>query len=339
MNLPANKRRQTIAALGAGALANALPAFAQQPPKPPEKIWRVGYLGTRTRPASIDGDFVGGFVQGLRERGYVEGRNLVIEWRFAEDDFTRVPALAAELVQLKPDVIVSGASQGISALQKVSGTIPIVMLGINDPVGSGFVVSLARPGGNVTGNSNNSADIAAKQLQVLLEIAPKVKRVAVLLNPDNRSSAAILSTIVTTAQKKAGVTILPSEARTPPAIESAFALMKQGRAEALMVTGDGMFHGQLPVIAALAIKQRLPSVALIRQYADAGGLMSYGSSFRENHRRAAYYVDRIFKGAKPADLPVEQPTKFELFINGNTAKALGLTIPQSLLISAEKVIE
>ena len=341
MNHPVNQRRTLITALGAGALGQvmALPAIAQAQGKPAEKIWRVGYLGTRTRPASIDADFANGFVQGLRERGYVEGRNLVIEWRFAGNDLARVPGLAFDLVQLKPDVIVSGASQGISALQKATSTIPLVMLGINDPTGSGFVASLAHPGGNITGTSNNSTDIAAKQLQVLLEIAPKVKRVAVLLNPDNRSSAAILSTIVTTAQKKAGVIILPFEARTAPAIEPAFALMKQGRAEALMVTGDAMFHGQLPAIAALAIRQRLPSVALIRQYADAGGLMSYGSSFRENFRRAAYYVDRIFRGAKPAGLPVEEPAHFELLINGKTAKALGLKIPQALLIMAEKVIE
>ena len=336
-----NTRRRNFAALGAGALTQvvALPAIAQALGKPAEKIWRVGYLGTRTRPASIDADFAGGLVQGLRELGYVEGRNLAIEWRFAGNDLARVPGLVLDLVQLKPDVNVSGASQGISALQKATSTIPVVMLGINDPTGSGFVASLARPGGNITGASNNASDITAKQLQVLLEIAPKVKRVAVLLNPDNRSSVAILSTIVTTAQKKAGVTILPSEARTAPAIESAFALMKQGRAEALMVTGDGMFHAQLPAVAALAIKQRLPSVALIRQYADAGGLMSYGSSFRENFRRAAYYVDRIFRGAKPAGLPVEEPAHFELLINGKTAKALGLKIPQALLIMTEKVIE
>ena len=162
---------------------------------------------------------------------------------------------------------------------------------------------------------------------------------AVLLNPDNRSSAAVLATIAATAQKVTGVTILPFEARTAPAIASAFALLKQSRAEALMLAPDGMFHTQLTAMAALALKQRLPSIALIREYVDAGGLMSYGPSFRDNHRRAAYFVDRIFKGTKPADLPVEQPNIYELFINGTTAKALGLKIPHALLITAEKVIE
>ncbi len=341
MKHPMNQRRNLITALGAGALTQvvALPAIAQPQGKPAEKIWRVGFLSLRRRPASIDAHFIGGLLQGLRERGYVEGRNLVIEWRFADDDLARLSGLAAELVQLKPDLIASGASQGISALQQATSTIPIVMTGINDPTGSGFVASLARPGGNITGTSSNAADITAKQLQVLLEMAPRLSRVAVLLNPGNRSSPAMLATIVATAKKMAGVTVLPFEARTAPVIESAFALLKQSRAEALMVTGDALFHAQLPAIAALANKQRLPSIGLIREYVDAGGLMSYGPSFRDNHHRAAYYVDRIFKGAKPADLPVEEPTRFELFINGKTAKALGLKIPHSLLIMAEKVIE
>ena len=334
-----NQRRKTLIALGAGMLTNASPAFSQQPAKAPEKVWRIGFLSVRSRPASIDAHFIGGLLQGLRERGYVEGKNLIIDWRFAGDELARLPALAAELVQLKPDLIAAGATQGISALQKATSTIPIVMTGINDPAGSGFVASLARPGGNITGTSSIAADITAKQLQVLLEMAPKLSRVAVLLNPGNRSSPAMLATIVATAKKRAGVTILPFEAQTLSAIESTFALLKQSRAEALMVTGDGLFHAQFPTIAALANKQGLPSIALIREYVDADGLMSYGPSFRDNHRRAAYYVDRIFKGAKPADLPVEQPTRFELFINGKTAKALGLTIPRTLLITAEMVIE
>ena len=332
-----NARRTFLAALGAGAFADALDTFAQVLGKPLPKIWRVGFIWAASRATtqrSLDT-----ILRKLREMGYVEGRDFTTEHRWADGNATLLPGFAAELVSRKVDLIVTYSTEAAQAAKAATRDIPVVFTMVSDPVASSVVNSLARPGGNVTGNSNNSADIAAKQLQVLLEIAPKVKRVAVLLNPDNRSSAAILSTIVTTAQKKAGVTILPSEARTAPAIESAFALMKQVRAEALMLTGDGMFHGQLPAIAALAIKQRLPSVALIRQYADTGGLMSYGSSFRENYRRAAYYVDRIFKGAKPADLPVEEPTRFELLINGKTAKALGLKIPQSLLIMAEKVIE
>ena len=333
-----NRRRKTLFALGAGALANALPAFAQQPAKPADKIWRVGFLAPRARPASMDADFLGGFPQGMRERGYVEGKNLVIEWRFADGDLTRLPALAAELVQLKPDVIVASGPQAISAAQKATATIPIVMGVTGNPVVEGFVASLARPGGNITGSMINAGEIYSKRLEMLLEIAPKVSRVAFLMNPDNRNHVAALAEIQA-AGLKVKVKILAAEARTSESIEAAFALMKREKTGAVMMQPDAIFNAHTRRIAELALQQRLPLISAIRDYVDAGGLMSYGASFRDSFHRAAYYVDRIFKGAKPADLPVEQPMRFELFINGKTAKALGLKIPHSLLITAENVIE
>lgn len=333
-----NRRRETIAALGAGLLAGVLPAFAQQAPTPAGKIWRVGFLVPRHRSASMDTEFNGGFPQGMRERGYVEGKNLVIEWRFADGDLTRLPALAAELVQLKVDALIGGGPQAIRALQQATTTIPIVMGVIGNPEAEGFIASLARPGGNITGPMINAGDIIAKRLQMLLEIAPKVSRVAVLINPENRNHVVGLADIQAAGQKLK-VKILAAQARTSQDIEGAFALMQRDKAGAVIMNPDAIFNSHTRRIADLALKLRLPLITGIREYVDAGCLMSYGASFRDNFHRGAYYVDRIFKGAKPTDLPVEQPTRFELFINGKTAKALGLKIPQSLLIMAEKVIE
>ena len=340
MKHPMNQRRNLITALGAGALTQvaALPAIAQALSKPAEKIWRVGYLLPRGRPASIDAHFIGGFPRGMRELGYVEGKNLVIDWRFAGNDLARLPGLAAELEQLKPDVIVTSGGQAISAVQQATGTIPIVMAVSIDPVGSGLVKSLARPGGNTTGNSTNMVEISSKYLEMLLDMAPKLTRVAVLLNPSNNAYTALLASIEANAQKTR-VKLLPMEVRSAAEIDAAFAAMKRDRAGAVIVQADTLFNAHLPAIAELALRQRLLSIGGLREFTGAGGLMSYGPNFPESFRRAAYFVDRIFKGAKPADLPIEQPTKFELFINGKTAKALGLTIPQSLLITAEKVIE
>ncbi len=328
-----NNRRKLIFALGAAALAVPFGSFAQQQ----GKVWRVGFLGTR-RPASLDTDFIGAFPQGMRELGYIEGKNLVIEWRFADGDGERLPGLAAELVQLKVNVILAGAVQSARAAQKATTTIPIVVALWNDPMGTGLIKSLAHPGGNVTGNSIMLDDIGPKQLEMLLSMAPKLTRVAVLLNPANSGHITTLGRVQAAAQN-VRVKILPVEARVPQEIEKAFAMMAREKAEAVIVMPDGIFNGKARQIADLAAKNRLPSIAGIRNYVEAGCLMSYGASFSDSFRRAATYVDKIFKGAKPGDLPVEQPTKFELFINGKTAKALGLKIPQSLLITAEKVIE
>ena len=334
-----NHRRKLLAALGTGALAAPFGALAQQPAKPAEKIWRVGYLTARRRAASSsDGDFQEAFLQGMRERGYVEGKNLAFEWHAAERDMTRLPGPAAALVQSRPDLILAFGPQATSAARGATATIPIVMAAVGDPVVEGFVASLARPGGNITGPSLNNPEITSKRLELLLAIAPAVKRVAFLFNPANRSHIAGLANLQSDAQK-IKVSIVPVAARTPAEIEAAFAAMRRENAGGAILNTDAIFNGHIGQIAQLALKHRLPSICGLRDYVDAGCLMSYGASFRDAFHRSAYYADRIFKGAKPADLPVEEPTKFELFINGKTAKALGLKIPYSLLITAERVIE
>jgi putative tryptophan/tyrosine transport system substrate-binding protein len=331
-----NNRRKLLVTLGAGALSFAvLPgSFGQQQ----GKVWRVGFLAMRSPTASNPVDAYGAFLQGMRQLGYVEGKNLIIEWRLAEGQVERLPTLAAELVQLKVDVIVAAGVQPTSAAQKATTTIPIVMANSIDPVGSGFVASLVRPGGNITGLSNLIGDLSPKHFEMLRSMVPKLSRVAILVNPTNSGHATILKTVQTAAQKSS-VKILSVQARNPQEIETAFSTMTQDNAEAVIVANDLFFNQQRRQVAELAQKNRLPSVAAVRGYVEAGGLMSYGPSFVENYRRAATYVDKIFKGAKPGDLPVEQPTKFEMFINRKTAKALGFTIPQSLLISADKIIE
>jgi putative ABC transport system substrate-binding protein len=328
------RRRKLIVALGAGVLAAPFIAFAQQQ----GKIWRVGFLASRGRPDSLDTDPFGGFPRGMRELGYIEGKNLEIEWRYAEGKSERLPSLVAELVQLKVDVIVTVGTPAHGAAQKATATIPIVMGAVADPVGGGFVKSLARPGGNVTGISNLASDLGPKHLEMLISMVPKLSRVAILVNSSNPSHAPILKSVQAAAQR-AGVKILPVEARTLQEIEKAFSIMAKDNAKALIVVLDPFFIQQRQQIAALAVKIRLPSMFPYHEDVEAGGLMSYGADATDIFRRAATYVDKIFKGAKPSDLPVEQPTKFELYINGKTAKALGLKSPQSLLISADKVIE
>ena len=329
-----NNRRKLLIALGASALTMPLCSIAQQQ----NKVWRVGFLSQRARPDSLDSDVIGAFYRGMRDLGYIEGKNLVIEWRFAERRIELLPVLAAELVRLQVDVIViNGVAAGIAA-QKATATISIVFPNTGDPVAAGFVKSLARPGGNMTGLSNMSGDIIPKHLETLLRMVPKLSSVAVLLNPSNKSNIQNLERVQSAAQR-ASVKILPVEARTAPEIDKAFSAMARDKAGAVIVMNDTFFVEKRRQIAELAVKNRLASIAAVREYAEAGGLMSYGSNNADNFRRMATYVDKIFKGAKPADLPIEQPTTFELFINGKTAKALGLKIPQSLLISADKVLE
>ena len=325
-------RRESLVLLGANALMAPFSAFAQQQ----GKVWRIGWLAQGARPASFDTGPNGAFLQGLRELGYVEGKSVVIERRYADSKLELLPGLAAELAQLKVDVIVAVASPGTGAAQKASTTIPIVFVNVGDPVSSGFVKSLARPGGNITGISNMLADINSKHLEMLLDMIPRLSRIAYLLNPGNQ--AIFLKTIQAAAQMKQ-VQILPVEARTPQEIENAFAVMVREKAGAVMVSGDNLFFQQRRQLSELAAKYRLPCVSYTRSQVEAGFLMSYGPNSIDIFRRAATYVDKIFNGAKPADLPVEQPTKFEMFVNRKTAKALGLTIPQALLISADEVIE
>jgi putative ABC transport system substrate-binding protein len=274
----------------------------------------------------------------MRELGYIEGKNLIIEWRSAEASKERLPGLATELVNLKVDVIVTSGSPATRAAQRATTMIPIVMGNVGDPVHAGFVKSLARPAGNITGLSAMSRDVDLKHLEMLLGMVPRLSRVAVLLNPTNPGNIDRLGAIQAAGQKRR-LKILRAEARTPQEIDDAFTLIRQQNAGALMVLSEALFQQQVRQIGDLAAKHRLPSVAADRIYAEAGVLMSYGASLADQSLRTANYVNKIFRGAKPADLPVEQPSKFEMFINRKTAKALGLKIPQSLLISADKVIE
>jgi ABC-type uncharacterized transport system substrate-binding protein len=304
--------------------------------QPPEKVPRIGFLGPRTR--SDAGGYVDAFLQGLRDLGWVDGKTIVIEYRWAEGKSNRVPDLVAELVRLKVDVILAGSSAVAVAAKNATGTIPIVMATGGDPVGLGLVASLARPGGNVTGLSFSvGTDTIGKGLELLNESVPKARRMAALSNPANPSHALAIEPL-RIAARSLGVQLQLLEARDPNEFNNAFAAMARERVGALLVVLDPFFGFHRARLLDLAAKSRLPAMYGSREYPEAGGLMSYGTDFRYNFGRSATYVDKILKGAKPADLPVEQPTKFELVINLKTAKALGLTIPQSILARADEVI-
>jgi putative ABC transport system substrate-binding protein len=327
-----NKRRKLLVAIGASGLV-PLSTLAQQ-----GKVWRVGFMASRHLDF-VDSDYnYGPFRQGMRELGYVEGKNLIIEWRSAEGKLEHLSGIATELVNLKVDVIVAAGGPATRAAQKATTTIPIVMGSVADPVSNGFIKSLAQPAGNITGSSNMSEDVSPKQLEMLLAMVPKLSRVALLVNPSNPANVKSVE-IVQSAGHKLGVKILRTDARTPQEIDDAFSWIRQQNAGALMMWTEPFFLQQKNQIAALAVKHRLPAMGGDRIYSEAGALMSYGPNIADQYRRAATYVDRILKGAKPAELPVEQPTKFDLVINRKTARALGLTIPQTLLLSADKVIE
>ena len=274
----------------------------------------------------------------MRELGYVMGKDFVTEWRAGEGNYERLPVLAAELVALKVDVIVAGGSPAIRAAQKATSTVPIVMTNTGDPVGSGFAASLARPGGNITGMSNSNDDVSAKYLELLMALVPTLSRVAVLGNPGSSTHAAILKTLQTTAQQ-VKARLVRVDARTAEEIELGFATIARERAEALIVVPEPFLYQQSRQIAERAAKHRIPAIYGGREAVEAGGLMAYGQNLIENWRHAATYVDKILKGAKPADLPIEQPTKFELVINRKAFAALGLAIPQQLLLRADEVIE
>ena len=330
-----NKRRKLVFAIGAGVVGAPFGSFAQQQ----GKVWRIGFLVAGSRPANLDTHFfMGPFLHGMRELGYAEGRNLTIEWRFAEGNSERLPNLATELANLKVDVIVVVGTPATMASKNATTTIPLVMVNVGDPVGLGFVKSLAQPAGNITGLSQMISELGGKRLELLKEMVPRLSRVTLLINSANPNDTTVLETIQVAGQKR-GIKVVPMEVRTPQEIESAFSAMPGNGADAVIVSAGALFTQQRRQIAELAVKTRLPSISGAREYVEAGGLISYGDSRADSFRRASTYVDKILKGAKPGDLPVEQPTKFELFINRTTAKALGLKIPQSLLISADKVIE
>jgi putative ABC transport system substrate-binding protein len=300
------------------------------------KVYRIGwlsYFGCPIRP-----EFMGPFRQGLRELGYVEGQNIIIECRGAPGAPDRLPGVAAELVRLKVDVLVAAGTASALAAKQATKTIPIVMVYVGDPVGSGLVTSLARPGGNVTGLSVLTPDMVPKALEILKEAAPSVSRVAVWMDPTNPGQT-LPDKQMDAAAKILGVRLERVDVRTAANLDAAFAAALRQREEALFVHPLPIALLDVQRIAQFAIKNRLPTIALYAQNVREGMLMSYGSNFAEQYRRAGTYIDKILKGAKPADLPVEQPTKFELVINLKTAKALGLTIPQSLLLRADEVIQ
>jgi putative ABC transport system substrate-binding protein len=314
-------------------LAVGVTAQAQQPKKVP----RLGYLSNGD-PAS-DSTRSKAIRLALRERGYIEGQNIATEYRYAEGKVDRAPELAAELVRLKVDIIVTGGVPLIRAAKNATKTIPIVMTGQgSDPVQAGFIESLARPGGNVTGLTNLTRELGGKRLELLKETVPKVARVAVLYDPANTSSVREVKEVLPVAARALRLTIQPWEVRAADDFERVFAALNKQRPDGLYSTGSPLMGANRKRIADFALKSRLPSVGN-RGYVDAGGLMSYGADLAESYRRVAYYADRILKGAKPAELPVEQPTKFEFVINLKTAKQIGLTIPQKVLARADKVIK
>ena len=327
-------RRTFLAGSGAILLVAPLAAEAQQP----GKLHRIGFLSPASPSDLRSQRFLEAFRNGLGELGYVEGQNIGIESRWAAGKYERLPGLAAELVRLKMDVIVTAAVPAIRAAKEATDTIPIIMAVVVDPVATGLVASLARPGGNITGLSIMTPELVGKQLEMLKEVVPKASRVAVLWNPANSGNAPQLRA-ADVAARTLGVRLQPLEARGPREIDSAFAAMAKEGASAVLVLVDAVFIDQRTRIADLAATRRLPAVYGLPEYVEAGGLMSYGPSYLYNYRRAAVYVDKILKGAKPADLPVEQPTQFELIFNLKTAKALGLTIPHSLLLRADRVIQ
>ncbi len=327
-----SSRKIFIVALAFGILSAPLAAVAQQPARVP----RIGILTLVS--ASSAPRLFEAFRQGLREHGYVEGQNLALEHRSPQERTDRLADLAAELVRMKVDVIVTESTPATLAAKRATQTIPIVMAVVGDPVGTGLVASLARPGGNVTGLTGLTPELSGKRLQLLKEAAPKATLVAVIWNPANPASSGLLAE-TEAAARSLGLQLQPVEARSPGDLNAAFKALTIARPSALIALGDGMLLDNSTRIAEFAVKSRLPAMFPDREFVEAGGLMAYGPNIASNFQRAAAYVDKILKGAKPADLPVEQPTRFILVVNLKTASALGLTLPQSILIQATEVIQ
>jgi putative ABC transport system substrate-binding protein len=304
--------------------------------QPKAKVYRIGFLGNST--AALEANLVGPFRDGLRDLGYNEGQNVLIEYRWAEGKYERFPALIAELIAQKVDVIVTAGTPATLAVKKATASVPLVMVAVGDPVGTGIVASLARPGGNITGLTSIAADLEGKRLELLREVIPKLSHIAVLWNPASPFQ------VVAEKELQAAAQVLPTKVqslgvRAAEEIEKAFAEIVRERPGALLVLADRLFLHNRARIVDFAAKHRLPGVHAYRELVEAGGLMSFGPSYAGMHRRAAYFVDRILRGTKPAELPVEQPATFELVLNLKAAKALGLTIPQSVLIRATEVIQ
>ena len=325
------KRREFITLLGSAAATWPLAARAQQPRKLPT----IGYLSGGGPVQNVQ--WVAAFTQRLHQLGWIEGRTVEVEYRWGEARMERVSAFAAEFVRLKVDVIVTQATQPVILAKQATATIPIVFVATGDPVGSGLVTSLARPGGNVTGLSLQNSEITGKRLEILREAAPRLSRVAVLFDVGNPSNIPVISEFQAAA-RMLGLEVIVLEYRRADEIAPAFESLK-GRAEAICVLGGPLAVANRSQIHTLAMGTRLPAIYNTREYVDAGGLMSYGPNLPDLYRRAGDYVDKILRGTKPADIPVEQPTKFDLVINLTTAKALGLNLPPALLARADEVIE
>jgi putative ABC transport system substrate-binding protein len=326
------KRREFITLLGGAVTSWPRAARAQQA----GKVYRIGFLGNST--AALEANLLGPFREGLRDLGYIEGQNIMIEYRWAEGKYERFPALTAELIALKVDVIVTAGTPASLAVKQAATSIPLVMVAVGDPVATGLVASLGRPGGNITGLTSISSEMEGKRLELLREVVPKLSHVAVLWNA--ASPIMVIDERETRAAAQAlGMKMLSLGVRTREEIEDALTTIVRERPGALLVLADRLFLHHRTRIMDFAAQHRLPGVHAYRELVEVGGLMSYGPSYADMHRRAATYVDRILKGAKPADLPVERPTKFELVINLKTAKALGLDMPPMLLGRADEVIE
>jgi len=327
------KRRDFIALLGGATVAWPLAARAQQPTG---RVYRIGWLSIGAEGQQLH--LIKAFEDGLRSLGYRVGENVVIEYRFADGEVERLPELTADLVRLGVDVIVTGNASAVATMQ-ATATIPIVVPNSVDPVGAGLVASLARPGGNVTGLTVDAGgEIISKRLELLKETLPNLSRVGILFNPDFEPNRSRLASIREAAQMLV-LTLIPVEARGLDALEPAFTTMVREQARGFVVLGDSVLFNYRGQIGGMALGNRLPAISVAREYAEAGLLLTYGVDFRDIFRRTAVVLDKIFKGAKPADLPVEQPTKFEFVINLKTAKALGLDVPPSLLARADEVIE
>ena len=327
-----NRRRRLLWCAGAGLLIGPSPIFAQAQ----GKVYRVGYLSPRATHSAVDD----AFLLGMRELGYTVGRNLVIEYRWAGNDLNRLQPLADELARLNIDLILTATTAGTRAAMRATRTIPIVMAATSDPVAAGLVASLGRPGGNVTGMSLQTTDMARKRLQLMREIAPSATRIALLaeqVTGPTQGTTKLLVEETQVAAKQMGIGLIVTEIANANEFVDAFALYKREQAQALIVQVAQLTIEHRTRIVELAAMQRLPAMYEVRNFVDDGGLVSYGPDLRESYRRAAVYVDRIFNGAKPGDLPVEQPDRLELVINVKTAKELGLTIPRTLLVRAELV--
>jgi putative ABC transport system substrate-binding protein len=328
------QRREFITLFGGTAATWPLAAHAQQPAA---RVYRVGYLTIASRQQQLH--LIRAFEEGLRSLGYRVGENVVIEYRFANGEMDRLPALAADLVQLRVDVIVTGNNANTVAAMKATTTIPIVMISGIDPISTGLIASLARPGGNVTGSSQDTGtEIDSKRVEFLRDALPNLSRVGILWNPDFAPNPNRVKAMREATQAR-GITLISVEARGLDAFEQAFAAMVTEHAQAFVVLGEPVLFNYRGQIGVMAIRNRLPAISTGREYAEAGLLMSYGVDFRDLFRGSAVFVDKILKGVKPADLPVEQPTKFELVVNLKTAKALGIDIPPTLLTRADEVIE